>query len=138
MFRMIGLCLCLAVCAGCREKKGFEPSDVHFCQMAADAAYRIKASHLPAKTSFALSGSDNAVFDAAFSEKLREMGFSVNEAGEGAKGVPLKPAVFFVGEREAVVVVQVGEGQLQRGFDLVDGDISPNSYWMARRDGDGR
>lgn len=137
MLRKMCLCLCvLAVCAGCKQPEPqFTANDVHFSQMAVDTAYRLQASFLPAKTSFVLVGNDSfPVFNAGLSSKLREAGFSVHEGGEMASGVVIKPNVLFIGEREAVVVMQVQDTQYERGFSMLDsGDVSPTSFWMVRR-----
>lgn len=137
MIRAIGMCLVVAVClTGCRRKE--EPSfvavDFHYDQMAVDAAYRLAGSYLPAKTAFVLMQDDSAddVIGVPLAAKLREMGFSVYEGETMAGGIVLRPMVFFISEREAVVVMDVGDHRMQRGYDLLDGDISPASYWVRR------
>jgi hypothetical protein len=137
MFRALAVCFVLSAgLAGCGKKGvGFTASDFHYGQMAVDAAYRLSATYLPAKTAFVLRGdADNGVFVAALSAKLREMGFSVYEGGGVEAGVVLKPRVLFMSAREAVVVMSVGDVQLQRGYDLLDGDIAPGSYWVRREE----
>lgn len=137
MIRAIGMCLVVAVClTGCRRKQepGFVAADFHYDQMAVDAAYRLAGSFLPAKTSFVLMRGDaeNDVISVPLAAKLREMGFSVYEGEAMAGGIVLRPMVFFISEREAVIVMHVGDHQMQRGYDLLDGDISPTSYWVRR------
>lgn len=137
MIRAIGMCLVMAVClTGCRRKQepAFVAADFHYDQMAVDAAYRLAGSYLPAKTSFVLAEdvSESDAIRIPLSAKLREMGFSVYEGEALAGGIVLRPTVFFISDREAVVVMTVGDHQLQRGYDLLDGDIAPASYWVRR------